>query len=226
MTPSGDGAVRGWETIVLEGPRPYGEVLDLQLSWRKAVESGEAGNALFLLEHAPTFTMGRNAHEHHLLRRRADLGAMGIDVVDVDRGGDVTYHGPGQLVAYPIFNLREWKPSIGWYLRALEETLIVLLDSYGVRGERLEKFTGVWVDGAKVAAIGIGLHDWVTYHGLALNVAPNMGHWSLIVPCGIPDKPVTSLASLLGEAPPMEDVRARLEGAFRHVFAEDYPKAF
>jgi lipoyl(octanoyl) transferase len=138
--------------------------------------------------------------------------------VPVDRGGDVTYHGPGQLVAYPILDLKHWNPSVGWYLRALEQVVIDLVGEYGLVGERLEGFTGVWVGGAKVAAIGVGVHQWVTLHGLALNVNPDMRHWACIIPCGIADKPVISLAELLGSAPPMPEVMDRFEGHFRRVF--------
>jgi lipoyl(octanoyl) transferase len=144
---------------------------------------------------------------------------MGIDVEDVDRGGDVTYHGPGQLVAYPILNLRKWKCSVSWYLRTLEEVLITTLAEFDLNGERNPGFTGVWVNGAKVAAVGVGIRDWVTYHGISLNVDPNMDHWSLIVPCGIPDKPVTSLRMLCGGAPPsVHEVADVFEDRFRRVF--------
>jgi lipoyl(octanoyl) transferase len=107
---------------------------------------------------------------------------------------------------------------VGWYLRSLEQVLIDLLADYGLSGERLQGFTGVWVGGAKVAAIGVGIHQWVTFHGLALNVNPDMRHWGCIIPCGIADKPVTSLAGLLGSAPPMVEVMDRFEGHFRRVF--------
>ena len=114
--------------------------------------------------------------------------------MEADRGGDVTYHGPGQLVAYPILDLKRRGLSIRQYLRMLEGVIVDFLARYGVRGERVEGFTGVWVDGAKVAAIGIGVHNWVSFHGVAINIDPNMEHFRLIVPCGIPDKPVTFCA--------------------------------
>jgi len=146
------------------------------------------------------------------------LEHAGIDVVKVDRGGDATYHGPGQLVAYPILNLNQWTPSIKWYLRALEDVIISVLGRFGLHGERLEGYTGVWVGGAKIAAIGIGLHNWVTFHGIALNVAPNMTHFGLIVPCGIADKPVTSMAALLDSSPPLASVQ--------DVFIEEFFRKF
>lgn len=210
---------REWlETIRIPSSVSYEEVYQQQLDRRHAVFTGASTNSLYLCEHPPTITLGRNAHEHHLLRSREQLASAGVDVVDVDRGGDVTYHGPGQLVAYPILNLAEWRRSISWYLRELEAVLIDVLDGFGLNGERLEKHTGVWVGGAKVAAIGVGIHNWITYHGIALNVAPNMEHWSFIVPCGIADKPVTSLEQLLGESPDMDEVMTRFETAFRERF--------
>lgn len=183
------------------------------------VARGERTNALMLLEHAPVFTLGRNAHEEHLLAGRDRLAALGIDLQHVDRGGDITYHGPGQLVAYPILNLRAWHCSVNWYLRALEDVLIETIAAFGLRGERNRGFTGVWVDGAKIAAVGIGIRDWITYHGISLNVSPNMEHWRLIVPCGIPDKPVTSLNALLcTDSPAMETVASEFEKQFLKAF--------
>ncbi len=186
----------------------YAEVYAMQLERRRAVERGDAGNALFIVEHEPVITLGRNFQSTSLLKTREHLAKIGVDVCEVDRGGDATYHGPGQLVAYPILNLNEWTPSIKWYLRTLEEIIIAVLARYGLQGERLEGYTGVWVGGAKVAAIGIGLHNWVTFHGIALNVDPNMAHFGLIIPCGIVDKPVTSLKELLS-SPPSLDVVSR-----------------
>lgn len=209
------------EAIRLPGLIRYADALAAQDARRAAVERGEACNALFLLEHAPVITLGRRAHEENLLKSREEFAAMGIDVVEAARGGDVTYHGPGQMVAYPILNLTLWRPAIRWYLRALEEVVIRQLAGYGLAAERVDGFTGVWVGGEKVAAIGVGVHNWVTFHGVALNVAPNMQHFGLIVPCGISDKPVTSLGGLLGEAPPMVRVMDDFERAFRAYFETD-----
>ena len=206
------------ETIRLPGLTPYEEAMRFQRERRIAVEEGRLDNALFLLEHAPVITLGRNHHPENLLRTPEELCALGIDVCETDRGGDVTYHGPGQLVAYPVLNLNFWNPSIRGYLRALEEVLIRQLASYDLRGERVEGYTGVWVGGEKVAAIGIGIHNWVTSHGIALNVDPDMSHFELIVPCGIADKPVTSLKALLGHPPPMQQVMNDFERSFRAYF--------
>ena len=209
------------EVIQPAEPVPYREAHAMQLARRDAVARGEAGPALFLLEHPAVFTMGRNAHVHHLLRSREELAKQGIDVVETDRGGDVTYHGPGQLVAYPIIHLEHWNPSVPAYLRSLEQVLIDLIGDYGLVAERNPPYTGVWVDGAKVAAIGVAIHRWVTFHGIALNVAPNMEHWRLIVPCGIPDKPVTSLQNLLPRTPPMSEIESRFVEHFCRIFEVD-----
>ena len=194
-------------------------MLERQHQCRQAVADGKAPNTVFLLEHTPVITMGRNAHDENLLFSKAALTEKGVAVHETDRGGDVTYHGPGQLVAYPILNLEQCRCSVGWYLRTLEDVVIQLLASYDLKGERVEGLTGVWVDGAKVAAIGIGVNHWVTFHGTAINVDPDMTHFQLIVPCGITDKPVTSLKALLGgTAPPMDEVRHRFQDAFVETF--------
>lgn len=206
------------DAIRLPGLVPYGEALQLQDERRIAVEEMRASEAVFLLQHSPVITLGRNAHETNLLHSREALATMDVDVCETNRGGDVTYHGPGQLVVYPILNLQLRQPSIRWYLRALEEVLIRTLGHFGLAGERVEGFTGVWVRGAKVAAIGVGVHNWVTFHGLALNVDPNMDHFGLIIPCGIADKPVSSLAALLGNAPDLEEVtEVLLEEFWNHL---------
>lgn len=207
------------EIIRLPGLTPYLDALRLQEERHEQVARGSAPDTLFLLEHAPTITLGRKAHPEHLLRTPEEYRALGIEVIEVNRGGDVTYHGPGQLVAYPILDLHRWKTSFRWYLRALEEVLIRQLSGYGLAATRLDGYTGVWVGDAKVAAIGVAIHQWVTFHGIALNVAPDMAHFATIIPCGIADKPVTSLASLM-EAPPRMDRAARdFEAQFTQFFA-------
>ena len=209
---------RSIESIRLPGFVRYEEALRIQHERRVALEEGRCGNALFLLEHAPVITLGRSRHPENLLRTPEQLREMGIDVCETDRGGDVTYHGPGQLIAYPVLNLNLWNPAIRPYLRALEEVLIRQLGLYGLKGERNEGYTGVWVGGAKVAAIGIGVHNWVTSHGIALNVDPDMSNFKLIVPCGIADKPVTSLKALLGQAPPMQQLMDDFERTYKVYF--------
>jgi len=207
------------EVIRLPGPIGYEDAMAAQRERRAAVEAGRVGNALFLLEHAPVITLGRRARRAHVLASEADLAARGIVLCETDRGGDVTYHGPGQLVAYPVLDLNQWKPSIAWYLRSLEEVVIRVLAAYGLCGERNPGYTGVWVGGEKVAAIGVGIHQWVTFHGVAINVRPDMAHFDFIVPCGIPDKAVTSLERLLGKTPAMAGVMVTFEEQFVDYFA-------
>jgi len=211
----------GFEVLRLPGLTAYAEALHLQEARRDAVECGHAPNTLYLLEHTPTITLGRSTRREHLLRTPGQLAELGIDVCEANRGGDVTYHGPGQLVAYPILDLRRWRTSIRWYLRTLEDVLMRQLSGYGLQAERLEGFTGVWVHGAKVAAVGVALHNWVTSHGVALNVNPDMAHYRCIVPCGIADRPVTSLQRLLQSPPDM----VRLMDDFTHVFLDRFGEA-
>jgi len=206
------------EVIRISQPVEYNGMMDRLRARQRAVEDRTAPNTLFLLEHTPVITLGRNGGRKHILAGVQILAAEGIAVIETDRGGDVTYHGPGQLVAYPVLDLSQWRCSVGWYLRALEEVLIRLLAGYGLQGERQPGYTGVWIGGAKVAAIGISIHRWVTSHGIALNVQPNLGHFGLIIPCGIADKPVTSLERLLGRAPEMTEIMNRFETHFREVF--------
>lgn len=224
MTAESTGAARApraqrLEVIRFEEAVPYDFAYALQLARREAVAEGEAPNTLYLLEHTPVVTLGRTARPEHLLHGKAELMARGIAVHETDRGGGVTYHGPGQLVAYPVIDLRAWEPSVGWYLRMLEETVIRLLARYGVAAERSPGYTGVWADGAKVAAIGVGVHQWVTFHGAAVNVSPRMEHFDFIVPCGIAERPVTSLAGLMSRPPTLTQTAADFEAAFRECFA-------
>lgn len=183
--------------------RTGGAPVPYRLAWRwqrdlvKRRAAGEIGDTVLLLEHRPTYTMGKQAERDNILFSDAELDAHGIEVVDVDRGGDVTYHGPGQLVGYPIIQLEG--PRVVDHVRALEELNLRLLAAHGLRGERIEGYTGVWVGRTKVTAIGVRVSDgWVTQHGWATNVTPSMDHWNGIVACGITDedKTVGSLASL------------------------------
>lgn len=179
---------------------------------------------LMLLEHPPVFTLGRNGDEANLLARPEALEAEGIEFHRINRGGDITYHGPGQLVAYPILDLDGLFTDIGRYLRLLEACVIRVLEHYGLKGERLAGATGVWLDAdnpfraRKICAIGIRASRWVTMHGLAFNVQPNLDHFKRIVPCGIDDKAVTSLAAELGHEVPMAEVRDLWLQAFEDLF--------
>ena len=201
---------------------------DLQKELAAQRLASEIGDTLLLLEHPPTLTLGRASHAEHLLATTKQLEQEHISVVDVDRGGDITYHGPGQLVGYPILNLREppHTPDLHVYLRHLEEVLILTLAQFGVDADRFPGYTGVWVGmdtpaPRKIAAIGVKSSRWITQHGFALNVAPNLAHFDLIVPCGIRNYGVTSLSEHLGFPVSIEDVLPQVTAAFQKVFGYD-----
>lgn len=195
----------------------YGDALRLQLDTHARCVSGEFPGALILLEHDPVITMGAGTSECNLLANPDHLERLGIELVRTDRGGDVTYHGPGQLVGYPIVRVRELAGDLHTYLRMLEECIILTLSSFGLRGERNGP-AGVWVNGLKICSIGIAVRRWVSYHGFALNVDPDMSHFALINPCGLHSEQMTSIARLLGGAPEMADVRRVCSEAFAEVF--------
>jgi len=190
----------------------YGEALELQRELVERRKRGEIPDQLLLLEHPHVVTMGRNGHAENVLADAGVLARAGIGFHATDRGGDVTYHGPGQIVGYPILDLREWKRDVVAYVRGVEEAIIGALGEFGIRAAREPGATGVWVDGAKVAAIGVHISRWVTSHGFALNVAADLSYFRYIVPCGL-TKPVTSMRAL-GCPAELEDVERALA---RHV---------
>jgi len=197
-------------------------LVDYEAAWaeqRRLVETcREDGIArLLLLEHPPTYTLGARGKAENLLLTEDSLRQLGASVVRVDRGGDVTFHGPGQLVGYPILDLRRWHQGPLWYVRSLEAVLIEALAHFGVAGERVAKRPGVWVDGAKIASIGVRVSRGITSHGFALNVAPEMRWFSYMVPCGLPDVRMTSMAELGATADLGEVMDAVIE-AFARVF--------
>ena len=171
-------------------------------------------DVLLLLEHPPVYTLGQAANPEFL---RFAPGATQWEVYRTERGGEVTYHCPGQLVGYPILNLRFYRQDLHWYLRQLEEVLIQVLAGYGLLGERVPGFTGVWLEGRKVGAIGIKVSRWITMHGFALNVCPDLAGFNKIVPCGIPDKPIGSLEQFIPELS-LNQVRYHVSVAFAEVF--------
>lgn len=198
------------------GAMRWGAAYALQAELVGQRQRGEIGDQLLLVEHPHVVTMGRNGQAAHLLASAEVLAATGIEYYETNRGGDVTYHGPGQLVGYPIVQLNEWKRDVHAYVRALEEVIIRVLADFGLAGERVAGATGVWTGGAKICAIGVHLSRWVSSHGFALNVATDLQYFQYIVPCGL-TKPVTSLRQL-GVAVSMDEVKA----AVRRRFAEVY----
>lgn len=195
---------------------PYAEAWDLQKSLAEQRKREEIGDQFLLVEHPHVLTMGRNAHEHNVLVSRERLAQLGIDYFEINRGGDVTYHGPGQVVGYPIVDLREWKRDVVAYVRALEEVIIRTLRRYGLEGYRDPGATGVWVGDAKVCAIGVHISRWVTTHGFALNHTTDLKYYQYIVPCGL-TRPVTS----------MEELGVRVDRAELHAaLAEEFALVF
>jgi lipoyl(octanoyl) transferase len=205
----------------------YEEAWALQKELASARSRNEIPDTLLLLEHPHTYTLGSSGKPEHLLMRQEDQDALGVTVLKVDRGGDITYHGPGQLVGYPIFQLPRQPGSLHadvvQYIRDLEAALIIALEEFNIPAGRLEGLTGVWVEGEdqleKIAAIGVKVTSRaITQHGFALNVHPDLSFFQGIVPCGIPDKPVTSMERLLGYAPDFEQVIEAVIGGMLAVF--------
>ena len=202
------------------GVVPYGEALELQSRLVERRKADEIPDQLIFLEHPPVITLGvRSRNERsNVLETPAGLAARGVELFETGRGGDVTYHGPGQLVGYPILDLKPDRCDVHRYVRDLEEALIRAVAAFGVTAGRSPGLTGAWVGDAKLAAIGVRIARWVTSHGFALNVTTNLEHFSLIVPCGIAGKEVTSLERLTGRPVAMADVQAAVAQAFAAVF--------
>ncbi|MEH2459351.1 lipoyl(octanoyl) transferase LipB [Nostoc sp.] len=198
-----------------EGLMPYLQAHRWQRSLvTERIYDTSLDDVLILLEHPPVYTLGQGANSDFL---KFDIDKSQYDVHRVERGGEVTYHCPGQLVGYPILNLQSYCKDLHWYLRQLEEVIIRVLAVYGLQGERIPAFTGVWLEGRKVAAIGIKVSRWITMHGFALNVCPDMTGFERIVPCGISNKPVGSLAEWIPEIT-CQEVRFYVAQCFAEVF--------
>ena len=199
------------------GSISYREAWQLQQELSLARRNVMGEDTLLLAEHLPVYTMGRSGSMANVKASKQTLKAKGVEVIEVDRGGDVTYHGPGQLVGYPILDLRGYKQDLHYYSAMLEEVIIRTLSCYGIKGFREAGLTGVWTPTGKVAAIGIGARGWVTMHGFSLNINPDMSYFKFINPCGITDRPVVSMKELGVEAS-LEDVASKLITAFAEVF--------
>ena len=199
------------------GRADYRSALDVQLSLVERCRRGEISAALVLVEHEPVITMGAAAKDCNLLLSEDRLRELGVDLVETDRGGDITYHGPGQIVAYPILSLKALGLDAHEYLRRLETVVIDTLEDYGLKGSRHGP-AGVWVGDRKVCSIGIAIRRSVTYHGLAFNVAPNLAHFSYINPCGLNSAQITSLTELLESPPSIAEAALSLKRNFEAVF--------
>ena len=193
--------------------------LELQRKLVQKRKSNEVPDCLLLVEHPHTITLGRGGKAEHLLAAASELESKSVTYCETDRGGDITYHGPGQMIAYPILDLKGLRRDIDWYLRSLEECIIETLLDLGIQSKRVAGATGVWVDGEKIAAIGVRTSQWVTSHGIALNVNTDLDYFDLIVPCGLRSRGVTSLSKLLGSrAPGLREVKSRFILHFGRIF--------
>lgn len=204
--------------VVRPGRVGYADALARQREAAQALRAGTGPETLFLLEHAPVVTMGRRATGDHVLLPPEELARRGVELVETDRGGDVTFHGPGQIVGYPILDLNDHRRDVKWYVQQLEEVLIRTCARHGVHAGRVEGMTGAWVGDEKIGAIGVRVERWITSHGFALNVATDLEYFGLIIPCGLRGRGVTSLAARLGRAPAMESVLRDVEETFKEVF--------
>ncbi len=220
------------------GLKPYKEVWDYQAELLQQTVSAKqlvkntTGNQpqpstadyLLFVEHPPVYTLGTNGKTSNVLLNEQELAKKGIEFYRINRGGDITFHGPEQIVGYPILDLEHFKTDLGWYLRSLEEVIILTMAEYGLKGERSPGETGVWLDTTikgkerKICAMGIRCSRWVTMHGFAFNVNTNLDYFNFIIPCGIQNKQVTSLAKELGHTLPLDEVKQKLKHNFEKVF--------
>lgn len=200
------------------GTEEYGQVFELQKRINQARRKGTIPDVVIFLEHHPCFTVGRQGGFDHILVSNEFLEAQGIRVYETDRGGDITYHGPGQLVCYPILDLNGYGRDVHLYARQMEDTLVRTLQTFGITAGRKQEYPGVWVESSKIAAEGIGVQRWVTMHGVSLNVCPDLNHFSLIVPCGISTLGVTSMEKILAKKVDLAVVRQEMRGQMSEVF--------
>ena len=196
------------------GRKSYKAVWDLQIKMQQQRIRGEIEDTLILVEHDPVYTLGKNADKDHLLQNRDES----VDVFNIERGGDITFHGPGQLVGYPILDLSNYKKSVSWYMRTLEQVLIDTLIEFKIIAQRNDGLTGVWVGDEKIAALGVRISRWVTMHGFALNVNPDLSFYDGIIPCGIFDHGVTSMEQLLGKTQNNDNVKNVVIKKFNKYF--------
>ena len=198
------------------GKSHYNDAWKLQKRLQSQRISGQIDDQLLLVEHFPVYTLGKNTPREHLLTKESD----NISIIQTDRGGDITFHGPGQLVGYPILDLNQYKRSITWYMRELEQLIIDVLKEYDINAERKKGLTGVWVKGKKIAALGVRISKWVTMHGFSLNINPDLKYYQGIIPCGIKDYGVTSMANLFGnDVPDMSEIKDTLVQHFIAKFS-------
>lgn len=196
------------------GNSSYKRTWELQKELQLQRIENNIDDTLLLVEHEPVYTFGKNADENHLLQNYPE----NVKLFYTERGGDITFHGPGQIVGYPIMDLHNYKMSISWYMRSLEEVIIRSLDKFGISADRKDSLTGVWVEDEKIAALGVRISRWVTMHGFALNVNTDLAYYDSIIPCGIFDYGITSMKHILGENQNISKIKSTLSAIFLDVF--------
>ena len=196
------------------GNSSYKRTWELQKELQLQRIENNIDDTLLLVEHEPVYTFGKNADENHLLQNYPE----NVKLFYTERGGDITFHGPGQIVGYPIMDLHNYKMSISWYMRSLEEVIIRSLDKFGISADRKDSLTGVWVEDEKIAALGVRISRWVTMHGFALNVNTDLAYYDSIIPCGIFDYGITSMKHILGENQNISKIKSTLSAIFIDVF--------
>ena len=199
------------------GRKPYKDVWNLQKKMQLERLNGDIGDVLILVEHDPVYTLGKNANPDHLLQSRD----RSIDVFNIERGGDITFHGPGQLVGYPILDLSNYKKSVSWYMRSLEQLTIDVLYEFKISAKRVEGLTGVWVGDEKIAAQGVRLTKWITMHGFSININTDLSFYDGIIPCGIFNRGVTSMKEILNRTQKMEKVKSLVVDKFNQIFIKN-----
>ena len=199
------------------GQKPFKDVWSLQKKMQLQRISNDIGDVLILVEHDPVYTLGKNANPDHLLQSRD----RSIDVFNIERGGDITFHGPGQLVGYPILDLTNYKKSVSWYMRSLEQLTIDVLNEFEISANRVEGLTGVWVGDEKIAAQGVRLTKWITMHGFSININTDLSFYDGIIPCGIFNHGVTSMKEILKRTQKMEKVKSLVIDKFNQIFIKN-----
>ena len=206
---------RSKEIEILDlGMQGYKKSWNFQKSLLKKRSNNEINDTLIFVEHEPVYTLGKNADENHILQNYPEE----IKTFHIERGGDVTYHGPGQLVGYPILDLRDYKKSISWYMRTLEQIIIDTLSEFNIQADRKNGLTGVWYKNEKIAALGVRVSKWITMHGFSLNINPDLNYYKSIIPCGIFEYGVTSMSKILNEDVDKESVKSALKIKFLDQF--------
>ena len=203
---------------------PYDESFQLQLELFESIRKNDLPGVLLLLEHPPIITIGSNRSTENLLVEQDVLSEKGIDVVQSNRGGDITLHAPGQLICYPVFNLKYFKKDLTLFVHNLEEVIIETLNTYDISGSRIKKHRGVFADTKKIASIGLKVRKWITNHGLSLNISIDLSYFEYIVACGLKDFPQTSISEILGKDIPINDVKELIQKSFENIFNMPFNK--